>query len=217
MRNCFDKQLVQLNDYMLEMGSLIEQSIEMCVKALVSQDEAIAKQTIEADDDIDHQEKKIEDLCLQLLLQQQPVASDMRVISSALKMVTDMERIGDQAADICEVAMEMSELTYMKKLEHIQSMAKETTVMVVKAVEAYVHKDQTLAEEVIARDDTVDRLFNEVKKELITLINQNAENGGQAVDFLMIAKYFERIGDHATNIAEWVIYSITGEHNDYNH
>ena len=206
MRNRFDKQLVQLNDYMLEMGSLIEQSIEMCVKALVSQDEAIAKQTIEADDDIDHQEKKIEDLCLQLLLQQQPVASDMRVISSALKMVTDMERIGDQAADICEVAMEMSELTYMKKLEHIQSMAKETTVMVVKAVEAYVHKDQTLAEEVIARDDTVDRLFN-----------QNAENGGQAVDFLMIAKYFERIGDHATNIAEWVIYSITGEHNDYNH
>ena len=217
MRNRFDKQLVQLNDYMLEMGSLIEQSIEMCVKALVSQDEGIAQQTIEADDDIDHQEKKIEDLCLQLLLQQQPVASDMRVISSALKMVTDMERIGDQAADICEVAMEKSELTYMKKLEHIQSMAKETTVMVVKAVEAYVHKDQTLAEEVIARDDTVDRLFNEVKKELITLINQNAENGGQAVDFLMIAKYFERIGDHATNIAEWVIYSITGEHNDYNH
>ncbi|MDD6797884.1 MAG: phosphate signaling complex protein PhoU [Clostridia bacterium] len=216
MRNRFEKQLVQLNDYMLEMGSLIEESIEMCVRALVNQDAELAKQGINADDEIDHQEKKIETLCLQLLLQQQPVATDLRVVSSALKMITDMERIGDQAADICEITIGLANQEYIKKLEHIQQMAKETTVMVVKAVDAYVHKDYALAEEVIARDDNVDRLFSEVKAELIRLINENADNGEQATDLLMIAKYFERIGDHATNIAEWVIFSITGVHDDYN-
>lgn len=216
MRNHFDKQLEELNNYMLEMGSLIEQSIEMCVRALVNRDVELARQTIEADDGIDRQEKKIESLCLQLLLQQQPVAADLRMVSSALKMVTDMERIGDQAADICEITECLAGKEYIKKLEHIQQMAKETTIMVVKSVDAYVHKDYALAEEVIAMDDTVDRLFTEVRSELIRLINENADNGEQAADFLMIAKYFERIGDHATNIAEWVIFSITGVREDCN-
>ncbi|MDO5291966.1 MAG: phosphate signaling complex protein PhoU [bacterium] len=212
MRKRFDQQLVELNNELIEMGSLIEQAIEMAVGALVKQDVERANKAIEFDENIDRQEKTIESLCLKLLLQQQPVAKDLRLVSSALKMITDMERIGDHAADISEITILLAGAPYIKKLEHIQNMAKETTLMVVNSIDAFVNRDVALAEEVIKRDDVVDALFSKVKQELIDLIAVNAKNGEQAADLLMIAKYFERIGDHATNIAEWVIFSIKGEH-----
>lgn len=214
MRNRFDRQLEELNNELITMGSLIEQEIEMAVSALVRQDAIKAQEAIDFDEEIDHQEKNIENLCLKLLLQQQPVARDLRQISSALKMITDMERIGDHGADISEITLMMKGKPYIKKLEHIQEMAKETTMMVINSVDAYVNKDLGLAKKVIERDDVVDDLFDEIKEELIRLISENANNGEQAADLLMVAKYFERIGDHATNIAEWVIFSITGKHED---
>lgn len=212
MRNRFDRQLCTLNDELIEMGSMIEKAIETAVKALVNQDIDLAKSAIEADDEIDRQERIIENLCLKLLLQQQPVARDLRLISAALKMITDMERIGDHASDISEITIALSEQPYIKKLEHIQQMAKETMVMLVGSIEAFVNKDLDKANAVIRQDDVVDNLFDKVKSELIQMIHENAEMGEQAADLLMAAKYLERIGDHATNISEWVIFSITGEH-----
>ncbi len=212
MRNRFDKQLCTLNDELIEMGSMIEQSIETAIKGLVTQDVALAEQAIESDEEIDRQERSIESLCLKLLLQQQPVAKDLRLISAALKMITDMERIGDQAADISEITIALADKPYIKKLEHIQQMAKETMVMLVESIEAFVNKDLDKANRVIAHDDTVDELFQIVKEELIGIIHENVDSGEQATDLLMVAKYLERIGDHATNISEWVIFSITGEH-----
>ena len=185
-------------------------------KALVNQDVDLARHAIEADEEIDRQERIIEDLCLKLLLQQQPVAKDLRLISSALKMITDMERIGDHASDISEITIALADQPYIKKLEHIQQMAKETMIMLVGSIEAFVDKDLEKANEVIKRDDVVDDLFDKVKKELIQMIHENADKGEQAADLLMVAKYMERIGDHATNISEWVIFSITGEHKSMN-
>ena len=216
MRNRFDRQLSTLNDELIEMGSMIEKSIETAIKALVNQDVDLARHAIEADEEIDRQERIIEDLCLKLLLQQQPVAKDLRLISSALKMITDMERIGDHASDISEITIALAAQPYIKKLEHIQQMAKETMIMLVGSIEAFVDKDLKKANEVIKRDDVVDDLFDKVKKELIQMIHENADKGEQAADLLMVAKYMERIGDHATNISEWVIFSITGEHKSMN-
>ena len=216
MRNRFDRQLSTLNDELIEMGSMIEKSIETAIKALVNQDVDLARHAIEADEEIDRQERIIEDLCLKLLLQQQPVAKDLRLISSALKMITDMERIGDHASDISEITIALADQPYIKKLEHIQQMAKETMIMLVGSIEAFVDKDLEKANEVIKRDDVVDYLFDKVKKELIQMIHENADKGEQAADLLMVAKYMERIGDHATNISEWVIFSITGEHKSMN-
>ena len=216
MRNRFDRQLSTLNDELIEMGSMIEKSIETAIKALVNQDVYLARHAIEADEEIDRQERIIEDLCLKLLLQQQPVAKDLRLISSALKMITDMERIGDHASDISEITIALADQPYIKKLEHIQQMAKETMIMLVGSIEAFVDKDLEKANEVIKRDDVVDDLFDKVKKELIQMIHENADKGEQAADLLMVAKYMERIGDHATNISEWVIFSITGEHKSMN-
>ena len=212
MRNRFERQLGSLNSELIEMGKLIEEAIEMAIRALIKQDVELAKKVIAFDEEINHQESKIETLCLKLLLQQQPVASDLRLISSALKMITDMERIGDQAADIAEMTIALAGMPYIKNLEHIQQMAKETTFMVVKSIEAFVEKDLDLAKSVIEMDDNVDKLFSDIKKEVISIINQKPDLGEQATDLLMIGKYFERIGDHATNIAEWVIFSITGVH-----
>ena len=195
---------------------MIEKSIETAIKALVNQDVDLARHAIEADEEIDRQERIIEDLCLKLLLQQQPVAKDLRLISSALKMITDMERIGDHASDISEITIALADQPYIKKLEHIQQMAKETMIMLVGSIEAFVDKDLEKANEVIKRDDVVDDLFDKVKKELIQMIHENADKGEQAADLLMVAKYMERIGDHATNISEWVIFSITGEHKSMN-
>ena len=216
MRNRFDRQLSTLNDELIEMGSMIEKSIETAIKALVNQDVDLARHAIEADEEIDRQERIIEDLCLKLLLQQQPVAKDLRLISSALKMITDMERIGDHASDISEITIALADQPYIKKLEHIQQMAKETMIMLVGSIEAFVDKDLEKANEVIKRDDVVDDLFDKVKKELIQMIHENADKGEQAADLLMVAKYMERIGDHATNISEWVIFSITVEHKSIN-
>lgn len=216
MRNRFDRRLSTLNDELIEMGSMIEKSIETAIKALVNQDVDLARHAIEADEEIDRQERIIEDLCLKLLLQQQPVAKDLRLISSALKMITDMERIGDHASDISEITIALADQPYIKKLEHIQQMAKETMIMLVGSIEAFVDKDLEKANEVIKRDDVVDDLFDKVKKELIQMIHENADKGEQAADLLMVAKYMERIGDHATNISEWVIFSITGEHKSMN-
>lgn len=216
MRNRFDRQLSTLNDELIEMGSMIEKSIETAIKALVNQDVDLARHAIEADEEIDRQERIIEDLCLKLLLQQQPVAKDLRLISSALKMITDMERIGDHASDISEITIALADQPYIKKLEHIQQMAKETMIMLVGSIEAFVDKDLEKANEVIKRNDVVDDLFDKVKKELIQMIHENADKGEQAADLLMVAKYMERIGDHATNISEWVIFSITGEHKSMN-
>ena len=214
MRNRFDEQLSQLNDEIIAMGTMIEQAIEAAVDALIHQNVEEARRAMECDKDIDHQEREIENLCLKLLLQQQPVARDLRVISAALKMITDMERIGDHAGDISELTIVMSGKPYMKKLEHIEQMAKETMIMLISSLEAYVNKNLDQAKEVIDHDDIVDDLFIKVKTELIQLIRENAENGEQAADLLMVAKYFERIGDHATNIAAWVIFSITGQHKE---
>lgn len=212
MRNRFDRQLKQLNDELIDMGSMIEQSIEKSVAALVTRDQEKAQEVIRFDAEIDRQEKDIESLCMKLLLQQQPVAKDLRLISAALKMITDMERIGDQAADIAELAVFMAEKDSGSDLWKISRMGKETISMVIDSIDAFVEKDLEKARAVLAHDDVVDGLFETVKQAVVKQIRSDMENGEQAVDVLMIAKYFERIGDHATNIAEWVIYSITGEH-----
>ena len=214
MRNRFDRQLKNLNDELIDMGSMIEKSIEKALVALVTQNVEKAKEVITFDLEIDRQEREIESLCMKLLLQQQPVARDLRLISSALKMITDMERIGDQAADIAELAIFMAEKPYIKELKHITQMGQETMVMVVTSIDAFVEKDLEKAQEVLTHDDIVDQLFDAVKSELIEMIHQNKEIGEQATDLLMVAKYFERIGDHATNIAEWVIFSVTGVHEE---
>ena len=214
MRNRFDRQLEQLNNELINMGNLIEQAIEAAVDGLVTQNVEQAHRAMEYEDDIDRKEREIEALCMKLLLQQQPVASDLRLISSALKMITDMERIGDHATDISELTILLSAQPYEKSPVQMKEMAKETIVMVIQALDAFVRKDVELAKSVIARDDAVDALFLQVKSELIQLIYDRVETGEQAEDLLMAAKYFERIGDHAVNIAEWVIYILVGYHKD---
>ena len=212
MRNRFDEQLHTLNHELLEMGALIERAIRSATDALVKQDVEAALQAIAADKEVDQAERDIESLCLKLLLQQQPVARDLRLISSALKMITDMERIGDQASDIAELVIYLSKDPYIKELSHLPQMAENAIRMVTGALDAYVRKDVVLAQEVMAMDDAIDALFVTVKDELIALIRHDAAAGSQAIDLLMIAKYYERIGDHAQNIAEWVEYALTGRH-----
>lgn len=212
MRSKFQRELDLLKENLIEMGNMIEGSIEAAITALIEQDVELAKRIVDNDREIDDMEKTIEARCLKLLLQQQPVATDLRTISSALKMVTDMERIGDQAADISEITTRLIGQKYIKKLNHIPQMAEATIKMVKDSIDAFVGKDLALVSNVIDYDDIVDNLFNIIKNELIELIRENADNGEQAVDLLMIAKYLERIGDHAENIVEWVYYSITGEH-----
>ena len=212
MRNRFDEQLSLLNHELLEMGALVESAIRSATTALVNQDVEAALASIAADKDVDQAERDIESLCLKLLLQQQPVAKDLRLISSALKMITDMERIGDQASDIAELVIYLSREPYIKELTHLPRMAENAIRMVTGALDAYVRKDVALAREVIDMDDTVDALFTTIKDELIALIRNDTSAGSQAIDLLMIAKYYERIGDHAQNIAEWVEYALTGRH-----
>ncbi|MDR1664217.1 MAG: phosphate signaling complex protein PhoU [Clostridiales bacterium] len=211
MRNKFDRQLEQLNNMLIEMGALIENAISSAIHALEEQDIKKARQTFALEEEVDQMERDIETLCLKLLLQQQPVARDLRLISAALKMITDMERISDQAADIAEIVLLLAGTPYIKKLEHIPQMADAAIKMVTDSIDAFVKKDLKLAEAVVGYDDVVDRLFDTVKNDLIALIRADSANGEQAIDLLMIAKYFERIGDHAENIAEWVVFSITGK------
>ena len=208
----FDSQITRLNEMLIEMGALVEAAIASSIHALATQNKEEAKRTIELDADIDQKEKDIEALCLRLLLQQHPVAGDLRLISAALKMITDMERIGDQSADISEISFFMSGQKFIKKLEHIPEMAETASKMVTDSIDAFVKKDLILARAVVECDDIVDGLFNTVKRELIELVQTGASNAEQAIDLLMIAKYLERIGDHAVNIAEWAAFSITGLH-----
>ena len=208
MRKRFVQQLEELNLEMQQMGRMVEESIQKAIEALLKQDEKLAQSVMDADALVDQKQKEIESICFTLLMQQQPVASDLRVISAALKMVTDMERIGDHAADISEMTLHLTHEPYIKNLDLIRQMATETTWMLLQSIEAYVEKDTKKAMGVIAHDDIVDGLFADTKRELIELIHTDKNNGEQATDLLMVAKYFERIGDHATNLAEWVIFSI---------
>lgn len=212
MRIHFDEQLAQLNKEIIDMGTLVEQAIGKAIEALIQRDVDKAHDAMESDEEIDTKERTIESLCLHLLLQQQPVARDLRTISAALKMITDMERIGDHATDISELAIVLTDMPNIEQLTHIERMAKETMVMLIQGLEAYVEKNYDKAEEVIAHDDVIDKLFLQVKGELIDIIQKDSNCANQAADLLMVAKYFERIGDHATNIAEWAIFSITGKH-----
>lgn len=209
MRNKFDLQLQELNDNLVMMGALCENAISLAVKSLLDGNTDFAKKAIEEEKEIDRVEKNIEALCLRLLLQQQPVARDLRIISAALKMITDIERIGDQAADIAEIGLS-SQVVGVMQQPHIKSMALAAIKMVTDAIDAFVRIDLTLAHDVILRDDEVDTLFLTVRGDIINLIAENKDNGAVAMDVLMIAKYLERIADHATNIAEWVVFSITG-------
>ncbi len=211
MRNRFDEQLNQLNNELITMGALCEEAIASAVKYLTDGDDKIKAICIDADRQIDHKERDIENLCINLLLRQQPVATDLRLISSALKMISDMERIGDQASVIAEISPYVTN-SGMESETHITDMATATIKMVTGSVESFVKKDATLANSVIEQDNTVDCLFDKVKKEVISAIAEKRGNAEALIDLLMISKYFERIGDHAENIAEWVIYSITGKH-----
>ena len=212
MRNRFDQQLADLNTHLLEMGAMIEKSIENATQALIRQDVEAANAAIVMDHDVDQKEREIESLSLKLLLQQQPVARDLRLISAALKMITDMERIGDQAADISGLVIYIANEPYFKELVHLPRMGEKAIQMVRGSIDAYVNKDLKLAREVMEMDDAVDELFDIVKNELIEQIRSDAASSSQAIDLLMIAKYYERIGDHAQNIAEWVEYALTGKH-----
>ncbi len=212
MRITFEEQLRLLNTELLEMGALIEHAIQAASEALIKQDVEAANHAITFDREVDQKERDIESLCLKLLLQQQPVAKDLRLISAALKMITDMERIGDQASDISGIVIYLAGKPYIKSLEHLPQMAEASIRMVSGSIDAFINKDLTLAREIMDMDDVIDDLFDTIKGELIDLIARNPENGEQAIDLLMIAKYFERIGDHAQNIAEWAEFSITGVH-----
>ncbi len=212
VRNSFNRELELLNMELTNMGKAIETAIDYAEKALFQRDEKLVKTALEYDTEVDHLEQTIETRCLQLLLRQQPVARDLRTISAALKMITDMERIGDQAGDIAEVSLRLPEDLDMDRLKNIQAMSKASAKMVTNAVDAFVTRNQTLAEHIMAADDEVDHLFEVVRDELIETVRQESGDVAAAIDLLMIAKYFERIGDHAVNIAEWVIYSITGQH-----
>lgn len=211
MRNKFDSQLEKLNLELITMGSLCEDAISASVKGFLDDDDALCRKAVETEDEINRKERDIESICMKLLLEQQPVARDLRVISSALKMISDMERIGDQAYDIAEIAKFVKNSNVKSKI-HIKDMAAAATKMVTDSVDSFVKKDVKLARAVMAYDDKVDNLFNCVKDELVQLITEDKANGEFCIDLLMIAKYLERIGDHAVNIAEWVEYSITGTH-----
>ena len=209
-RKYYEMELQKLNASLLEMGEMIRMAIGGAVTALLEFDHDKAREIIAYDEQIDRQNREIEQQCYTLLLSQQPVAGDLRMVSAALKMTTDMERIGDHAADISEIELMLENLPTLS-CAPIRQMATETSVMLIKSLEAFAQRDEEKANWVIGHDDVVDDLFDTVKSELIEAIRQNADNGEAATDLLMAAKYFERIGDHATNIAQWAIFSITGE------
>lgn len=210
MRTSFDEQLALLNRRLIEMGALCEDAISASMRALAEEPEA-AEKTRNIEREIDHAEREIEALCMKLLLQQQPVARDLRAISSALKMISDMERIGDQASDIAEIMRYITDDT-VTEATHLTQMAKAASRMVTDSVDSFVQRDLGLARQVQEDDDTVDLLFDTVKQELVARIRQEPSRGSECLDLLMVAKYLERIGDHAVNVAEWVEYSITGVH-----
>ena len=207
----YDLQLKELKNQMLLLGSMIEEVIRKTIHALITQDVQEAKQIASGDEKIDAQVRKIEQLGYTILLRQQPIANDLRAVSAAMKMITDMERIGDHGADISELTVLMSKESYPNEIELVKQMSKETSMMLIQAVDAFADGNMQKASAVIARDDIVDDVFLQVKNSLANSIKENDTDVMQELDLLMVAKYFERIGDHATNIAEWVIFSINGE------
>lgn len=211
MRNRLDEQLELLNTELIRMGALCEDGISQAAKVLVTRDEALRRAVDETEQEIDRKEREIEAICLRLLLQQQPVAKDLRLISAAMKMIADMERIGDQASDIAEMVEHIRAEVLPGSL-HIAEMARAAVKMVTNSVDSFVRRGIDIARAVEKADDEVDALFNKVKSEIIALIAEKPEEGETCLDLLMVAKYFERIGDHAVNIAEWVVFSLTGEH-----
>ena len=213
MRNRFDEQLEQLNVELIKTGALCEDAISTTAKALIDNDRELARRVKPIEREIDQKERDIESLCMKLLLQQQPVARDLRQISSALKMISDLERIGDQASDIAEILPYLQGSVSESKL-HIKEMAQATIKMVTDSIESFVRRDLPLARSVVEYDNVVDGLFNKVKTELIRLISEDSNNGEFCIDLLMVAKYFERIGDHAVNISQWVLFMITGAHEE---
>ncbi len=212
IRSKFDNQLERMKNMIVELGGEIELAISSAIAALHTQDGNLARTVIGYHEEIDQKEKEIEALCLRLLLKNQPVAGDLRTISSALKMVTDMERIGDQAADIAELSFYLAQSAKLTSTNFVPQMAQATTKMVIDSIDAFVKNDLLLANSVIKYDNIVDSLFDQVKNDQIALIQENSDNSIEAVDWIMVAKYLERIGDHAVNIADWVILSITGSH-----
>lgn len=208
MRTKFDRQLHKLNEEMIQMGTTIEESIGASIEALVKKDTELAKKIAKQDSVVDHMQREIENICFNLLIQQQPVARDLRTITAAMKMVTDMERIGDHAADISEIVILLGGNYEKEKMESIVEMATEAMDMLIKSVDAYIRKDEPLAKWVIDHDDVVDALFVKIKEELVEYIRKDSSLGELEIDMLMVAKYLERIADHATNIAEWVLYAL---------
>ncbi len=211
MREYYESQLATLNTEMIQMGALCEDAISGAIQALLEDNKSLAEKVGNIEMQVDQYERDIERLCMRLLLMQQPVATDLRVVSSALKMISDLERIGDQAFDISDITKHVSFREYESKV-HIKEMAKAAIGMVTDSVDSYVKKDVDLAKKVAKADDQVDALFLKVREELVALVRTNQDMAEGALDLLMIAKYLERIGDHAVNVAEWVIYAITGDH-----
>ncbi|TYQ12711.1 UNVERIFIED_CONTAM: phosphate transport system protein [Acetivibrio alkalicellulosi] len=211
-RNYFEKELEQLHIEMIKMGSLVEESIENTIQALKKQDIDLAWDVFKNDDVIDEYEQRIEKHCLNLIARQQPLANDLRTISTALKIITDMERIGDHSADIAEITIRMANEKYIKPLIDVPKMADLAKQMVNRSIDAYIKQDLELAKKVCASDDEVDDLFFKIVLELINIVKSDVSAIEQAINFMFIAKYLERMADHATNIAEWVVYNVTGEH-----
>ncbi len=219
MREMFEKKLEKINASLIEMGALVEKSIVDANKALLTRDASLALEIVKNEAEVNDLEKDIESRCMKLLLQQQPVARDLRVISATLKIITDLERIGDQSADIANIIIKLNKLdklVHIENLEYIPKMASEASKMVTKSIDSYVNKDLELANKVISDDELIDSLFKEVKKKIKKIIKDELDDGEEIINLLMIAKYLERIADHATNIAEWVIFAITGIHKERN-
>lgn len=213
MRKRFDQQLEELNVELIKMGSLCERAIRRAVELLQNPEDTRVSDVDRIEEEVNHKEREIETLCMKLLLQQQPVAKDLREISSALKMISDMERIGDQAQDIADMARFMQVKEIAHKI-HIGEMAEATIKMVTESINSFVKKDLKAAAAVVKYDDVVDELFLKIKTELPAMMENDSKNAEYYIDLIMIAKYFERIGDHAENIAQWVEYSITGSHQE---
>jgi phosphate transport system protein len=211
MRDKFEEELLDLNNNLICMGALCEKAISQSVDSFLKGEQNYFKQAMKLENKIDSMEKTIEQQCLKLILQQQPVAKDLRIISAALKMITDLERIGDQAVDIAELT-QVTKDTFTSR--HIQKMAQEVVFMVMKAIDSFVKNDIEMAKEVIEHDDVVDELFSKAKEDIINDIKKDGFDPEVMLDLLMISKYLERIADHATNIAEWVVFSITGKHEE---
>ena len=215
MRKQYDLELDELNTLLIKMAATVEQAVADAMTALKERDKELANSVAEKDRDVDRMERQIEDMCLMLLLKQQPVAGDLRFISAALKIITDLERIGDHAQDICEISLTMDDKPLTVTTDLITRMFEESTAMIKMAVDAFITKDEDLATQCINHDDVVDDLFVQVRQKLIDKLQSGKDDPEQSVDLLQIAKYLERVGDHAQNIGEWVIFSLTGHHKDY--